>query len=118
MEKSGKVIEYKAYIRYLRSVTGRPADTEHIRADVRSRTVEGTEIRMIWMIMKKILYVSVVMALVALSAAALNCLSVRSEPCPEDEIWAESREDAASYEGRLRLYDAYEYSSMLRKVSK
>ena len=118
MEKSGKVIVYEAYVRYLRKVTGRPAGAGRIRADVRARTVDGTEIRMVWVIMKKILYVSSVVFLLAVCAAALNCLSVRSDPCPEEEIWTESRDDPAAHEGRLRLYDAYEHSSMLRNVSK
>ena len=51
MERSDKVIEYKAYVRYLRSVTGGGADPGHVRADVMARTFVGTEIRMVWMIM-------------------------------------------------------------------
>ena len=118
MEKSGKFIEYKAYVRYLRSVTGGSADPDHVRADVMARTVGGTEIRMVWMIMKKIIFVSFAVAATALCAAALSYFTFVHEASPQDGPWAEAREDAVAHEGRLRLYDAYERSSSLRNVFK
>lgn len=118
MERSDKVIEYKAYVRYLRGVTGSSADPGHVRADVMARTFVGTEIRMVWMIMKKIIYVSFAVAAVALCAAALSYLTFVHDTASQDGPWAEAREDAVAHEGRLRIYDAYEHSSSLRNIFK
>ena len=118
MEKSGKVIEYKAYVRYLRSVTGESADPDHVRADVMARAAGGTEIRMVWMIMKKVISVSFAVAVVALCAAVLSYFTFAHDTCPQDGPWTEAREDAVAHEGRLRIYDAYEHSSSLRNVFK
>ena len=118
MERSDKVIEYKAYVRYLRSVTGSSADPGHVRADMMARTFVGTEIRMVWMIMKKIIYVSFAVATAALCAAAFSYFTYVHDTSPQESQWAEAREDAVAHEGRLRIYDAYEHSSSLRNIFK
>ncbi len=42
MEKSSEYIDHKAYIRYLRKVTGEQIDTERIRREVMSGIRRGT----------------------------------------------------------------------------
>lgn len=118
MEKSGKVIEYKAYVRYLRSVTGGGSDPGRVRAEMVARTAGRTEISTVWMIMKKIIAVSFAIAAVALCAAALSYLTFVHDTASQDGPWAEAREDAVAHEGRLRIYDAYEHSSSLRNIFK
>lgn len=118
MEKSGKVIEYKAYVRYLRSVTGGGADPGRVRAEMVARTAGRTEISTVWMIMKKIIAVSFAVATAALCAAAFSYFTYVHDTSPQESQWAEAREDAVAHEGRLRIYDAYEYSSSLRNIFK
>ena len=118
MERSDKVIEYKAYVRYLRSVTGGGADPGRVRAEMVARTAGRTEISTVWMIMKKVISVSFTVAVVALCAAVLSYFTFAHDTCPQDGPWTEAREDAVAHEGRLRIYDAYEHSSSLRNIFK
>ncbi len=41
MEKSSKPIDHKAYIRYLRKVTGEQVDTGKIRREVMNKILKG-----------------------------------------------------------------------------
>ncbi len=41
MEKSSKPIDHKAYIRYLRKITGEHINTERIRKEVMDKIIHG-----------------------------------------------------------------------------
>lgn len=55
MEKSDDYIDFKAYIRYLRRVTGEPADPEALRKKILSKTAETTEMQTAYIILKRLL---------------------------------------------------------------
>lgn len=54
MEKSDDYIDFKAYIRYLRRVTGEPADPEALRKKILSKTAETTEMQTAYVILKRL----------------------------------------------------------------
>lgn len=54
MEKSDDYIDFKAYIRYLRRVTGEPADPEALRKTILSKTAETTEMQTAYVILKRL----------------------------------------------------------------
>lgn len=54
MEKSDDYIDFKAYIRYLRRVTGEPADPEALRKAILSKTAETTEMQTAYVILKRL----------------------------------------------------------------
>lgn len=68
MERSDDYIEFKAYIRYLRKVTGEPADPEELRKTILSKTRESTEMQTAYMILKRIIVSAAVVLIFALAA--------------------------------------------------
>jgi hypothetical protein len=54
MEKSDDYIDFKAYTRYLRRVTGEPADPEALRKKILSKTAETTEMQTAYVILKRL----------------------------------------------------------------
>lgn len=54
MEKSDDYIDFKAYTRYLRRVTGEPADPEALRKAILSKTAETTEMQTAYVILKRL----------------------------------------------------------------
>lgn len=54
MEKSDDYIDFKAYTRYLRRVTGEPADPEALRKTILSKTAETTEMQTAYVILKRL----------------------------------------------------------------
>jgi hypothetical protein len=54
MEKSDDYIDFKAYIRYLRRVTGEPGDPEALRKAILSKTAETTEMQTAYVILKRL----------------------------------------------------------------
>ena len=54
MGKSDDYIDFKAYIRYLRRVTGEPADPEALRKTILSKTAETTEMQTAYVILKRL----------------------------------------------------------------
>lgn len=54
MEKSDDYIDFKAYTRYLRRVTGEPTDPEALRKTILSKTAETTEMQTAYVILKRL----------------------------------------------------------------
>lgn len=54
MEKSDDYIDFKAYTRYLRRVTGEPGDPEALRKTILSKTAETTEMQTAYVILKRL----------------------------------------------------------------
>lgn len=54
MEKSDDYIDFKAYTRYLRRVTGEPDDPEALRKKILSKTAETTEMQTAYVILKRL----------------------------------------------------------------
>ena len=54
MEKSDDYIDFKAYTRYLRRVTGEPADPAALRKAILSKTAETTEMQTAYVILKRL----------------------------------------------------------------
>ena len=48
MEKSDDYIDFRAYIRYLRKVTGDPADPEALKKAILDKTVENSEMQTVY----------------------------------------------------------------------
>lgn len=71
MGKSDEYIDYKAYIGYLRKMTGAPADSASLRKKILDVTVRRSEMQIVYMLLKKLLAAVLFMAL---SAALLSFL--------------------------------------------
>jgi hypothetical protein len=54
MEKSDDYIDFKAYTRYLRKVTGEPTDPQALRKAILARTAETNELQTIYVIVKRL----------------------------------------------------------------
>ena len=65
MEKSDDYIDFKAYTRYLRKVTGEPTHPQALRKAILARTAETTELQTIYVIVKRL---AIAAALVLASA--------------------------------------------------
>ena len=52
MEKSDDYIDFNAYIRYLKKVTGEPADPQALKRSILAKTAEATEMQTAYMILK------------------------------------------------------------------
>ena len=52
MEKSDDYIDFKAYIRYLKKVTGEPADPQALKRRILAKTAEATEMQTAYKILK------------------------------------------------------------------
>lgn len=52
MEKSDDYIDFNAYIRYLKKVTGEPADPQALKRRILAKTAEATEMQTAYMILK------------------------------------------------------------------
>ena len=67
MERSDKIIEYAAYVRYLRKVTFRPSDVEQVCGRVISRASATSEMHMALVLLRR------------LAAQCFLCLHCRGE---------------------------------------
>ena len=54
MEKSDDYIDFKAYTRYLRRVTGEPGDPAALRKTILSTTAETTEMQTAYVLVKRL----------------------------------------------------------------
>ena len=71
MEKSDDYIDFKAYTRYLRKVTGEPTHPQALRKAILARTAEATELQTIYVIVKRL---AIAAALVLASAMTVLLL--------------------------------------------
>jgi hypothetical protein len=70
MGKSDDYIDFKAYTRYLRKVTGEPTHPQALRKAILARTTELTELQTVYVIVKRL----VVAAALVLAAALIVLL--------------------------------------------
>ena len=114
MGKSDEYIDYEAYVRYLKKVTGQPSDPDRLKRAVLARTVEKTELQTALALMKSLTAAAIVLVC-ALGAAGFGLLSGRAEVEQDDDLWVRSREEDESGKGPMKLYKAYEYSKKVRE---
>ena len=114
MGKSDEYIEYEAYIRYLKKVTGQPLDPYRLKRAVLDRSVEKTEMQTALALLKGLVAAAIVL-LFALGAADFGLLSGSDDAEQDGNLWVRSREDDESDKGTMKLYNAYEYSKKLRE---
>lgn len=114
MGKSDEYIEYEAYIRYLKKVTGQPLDPYRLKRAVLDRSVEKTEMQTALVLLKGLVAAAIVL-LFALGAAGFGLLSGNDDAEQDGNLWVRSREEDESDKGTMKLYNAYEYSKKLRE---
>ena len=75
MEKSDDYIDFKAYTRYLRRVTGEPADPEALRKKILSKTAETTEMQTAYVILKRLVAAAALLLIFSLVILFLKVFS-------------------------------------------
>lgn len=75
MEKSDDYIDFKAYTRYLRRVTGEPADPEALRKAILSKTAETTEMQTAYVILKRLVAAAALLLTLSLVILFLKVFS-------------------------------------------
>lgn len=115
MVRSDKIIEYAAYVRYLRKVTFRPSDVEQVCGRVISRASATSEMHMALVLLRRLAAIVLAVVVIAVSAVVMVSVSRGRETAPEGNVWEDSRVVEEGDKGRLRIYEAYEHSSSLRK---
>ncbi len=114
MERSDDYIDFKAYIRYLKKVTGDPADPEALRGKILSKTVEHTEMQTAYVILKRLTLAAAVVLLVVFCSSLYGYFS-GTEVLDEQELWTDARMDERGRTPASRLYEAYRNSSEIRE---
>lgn len=114
MGKSDEYIEYEAYIRYLKKVTGQTSDPYRLKRAVLDRSVEKTEMQTALVLLKGLVAAAIVL-LFALGVAGFGLLSGSDDAEQDGNLWVRSREEDESDKGTMKLYNAYEYSKKLRE---
>lgn len=114
MGKSDEYIEYEAYVRYLKKVTGQPSDPDRLKRAVLDRTVEKTELQTVLALLKSLAAAAIVSVCV-LAVAGFGLLSGSDDAEQDGNLWVKSREEDESDKGTMKLYNAYEYSKKLRE---
>lgn len=71
MEKSGEYIDYKAYIRYLRKVTGTPADPDGLRQSILSKSGNLADMHTAYNILKWLIPIVFAALLIAICLAVI-----------------------------------------------
>lgn len=74
MEKSDEYIDYAAYVRFLVKVTEKHPGVPAIRKAVLEKTVEKSEMQMLWIILKKLAFAAAVVIACLLIAGVLEIL--------------------------------------------
>ena len=99
MERSDDYIDFNAYVKYLKKVTGEPADPESLRKAILVKTAESTELQIVYRILTRLIVAAVVLLFIALLAVSFvkcyqkfSCadrcgeeLSVMMRMCGENE---------------------------------
>lgn len=114
MGKSDEYIEYGAYVRYLRKVTGESDEPDKVRDAVLEKAVEKTEMQMALLILKRLTIAAAVLVVLALVAGGFGYAAVEADEKP-DSLWRRSRIDVKGNKDGLRLYEAYEHSVEIRE---
>lgn len=115
MGKSDEYIEYEAYVRYLKKVTGQPSDPDRLKRAVLDRSVEKTEMQTALALIKSLAAAAAIVVGCALAAAGFGLLSGSDDAEQDGNLWVRSREEDESDKGTMKLYNAYEYSKKLRE---
>lgn len=74
MEKSDEYIDYAAYVRFLAKVTGEHPDASALEKGILKNTVERSEMQTLWIILKKLVIATAVVAVCLLGAVVLEYL--------------------------------------------
>lgn len=115
MGKSDEYIEFAAYLRYLKKVTGGPADERQFKEKIFSRTVEKTELQTALGIVKRLAASAVIVVICAMGVAGFALMSSSGKQSDKDSVWERSREEKNDSKSGLKLYDAYEHSKRIRE---
>ena len=115
MGKSDEYIEFAAYLRYLKKVTGGPADEREFKEKIFSRTVEKTELQTALGLVRRLAAAAVVVVLCAIGVAGLALISSSGKQRDNVSIWEKSRVENNDSKSGLKLYDAYEHSKRIRE---
>lgn len=116
MERSDKIIEYAAYVRYLKKVTFRPSDVEQVCGRIVSHVSGTSGMHVVLVLLRRLAAVVVAVVVIAVSAVVMVVVSRGREAAPEGNVWEDSRVSEDGKKGSLRIYEAYEHSSSLRKI--
>lgn len=117
MERSDDYIDFKAYIRYLKKVTGEPADPEALKSKILSKTTETTEtteMQTAYMILKRLTVVAAVVLILAFCSVLYGYFS-KGEVLDKTMIWTDARVYENGRTPASRLYEAYRNSSEIRE---
>lgn len=114
MGKSDEYIDYKAYVRYLRKVTGEQADMDKIEARVLACAAEHTEMQTAYALLWKTGVAAAVVVLVAFFASLSGMFLHEPlvDECPG--YWEAARLESGERQGMSRLYEAYMFSESVR----
>lgn len=111
MEKSDDYIDYKAYARYLRKVTGAQADLDRIKDSVLRQTEEKTEMQTAYQLLKGVCIAAASVVIVAAVAALAGLAGYEEMPEAGMDLWSESRVPHGKKDKAVRLYEAYLFSN-------
>lgn len=114
MARSDDYIDFKAYIGYLRKVTGGPADPDVLKKAILAKSVEPTEMQVALLILKRVT-VAAAAVLVIFFFSALYGYLADGDVCNEEELWTDARVDDRERTPVTRLYEAYRHSSEIRE---
>ena len=113
MEKLDDYIDFKAYTRYLKKVTGEPADPEALKKNILAKTIERTEMQTAYIILSKLAIAACVILIFAFCSALYGYFSLEKD-YEEDDLWTQARvDDWRRFPGE-RLYDAYRNSNEIK----
>ena len=115
MGKSDEYIEYEAYMRYLKKVTGEQADQQKMKETVLSQTVERTELHTALILLKRLSAAAAIVIICALGMAGFALASSSGTRGDEDNLWCRARIEGRDSKGGMKLYEAYEHSKHIRE---
>jgi len=114
MERSDEYIDFKAYTRYLKKVTGEPADPDALKEAVLAKALESTEMHMAYILLRRLTAAAAVLLIIALCSAMYGYFSSESI-IDEKEVWTDARMDDRGRNPASRLYEAYKHSNEIRE---
>ena len=114
MARSDDYIDFKAYIGYLRKVTGAPADPDALKKAILAKSEEPTEMQVALLILKRITVAAAAVLVIFFFSALCGYLADR-DVCNEEDLWADARVDGTGRTPVTRLYEAYGHSSEIRE---
>lgn len=115
MGKSDEYIEYDAYMRYLKKVTGEQADQQKMKEAVLSQTAERTELQTAFILIKRLSAAAAIVIICALGMAGFALASSSGTRGEEDNLWCRARIEGRDSKGGMKLYEAYEHSKHIRE---